>query len=208
MRLWRSRRLPLDRASLRDQDLALHAECGWDRAVTLGEKHGFRNAQTSVVAPTGTIGLVMDCDTTGIEPDFALVKFKKLAGGGYSRSSTAPCPKLCAPSAMANRISPRSKPMRSAMPRSARRPRSTTRASSARGFSDEKLAELEKTLASAFDIKFVFNKWTLGADFLVKQLGVPEEKLDDPSFDLLSFLGFSKQDIEAANVHGLRRHDA
>ena len=55
----------------------------WNEALELGEKHGFRNAQASVIAPTGTIGLVMDCDTTGIEPDFALVKFKKLAGGGY-----------------------------------------------------------------------------------------------------------------------------
>ena len=60
-----------------------HAKAAWDEAVELGEMHGFRNAQVSVIAPTGTIGLVMDCDTTGIEPDFALVKFKKLAGGGY-----------------------------------------------------------------------------------------------------------------------------
>jgi len=55
----------------------------WDEAVQLGEKYGFRNAQATVIAPTGTIGLVMDCDTTGVEPDFALVKFKKLSGGGY-----------------------------------------------------------------------------------------------------------------------------
>ena len=66
-----------------DQKLSEHAKRAWDRALTLGEAHGFRNAQATVVAPTGTIGLVMDCDTTGIEPDFALVKFKKLAGGGY-----------------------------------------------------------------------------------------------------------------------------
>ena len=59
------------------------AKAAWDRAFELGEKHGYRNAQATVIAPTGTIGLVMDCDTTGIEPDFALVKFKKLAGGGY-----------------------------------------------------------------------------------------------------------------------------
>lgn len=61
------------------------ARKSWDEALKLGEKHGYRNAQVSVVAPTGTIGLLMDCDTTGIEPDFALVKFKKLAGGGYFR---------------------------------------------------------------------------------------------------------------------------
>src|SRR6202021_2457847 len=75
--------VPLDHKANPDQRLAQHAKLAWDRALTLGEAHGFRNAQASVVAPTGTIGLVMDCDTTGIEPDFALVKFKKLAGGGY-----------------------------------------------------------------------------------------------------------------------------
>src|SRR3954468_16831905 len=63
--------------------LVAHSKSAWDRALALGEQHGYRNAQSTVIAPTGTIGLVMDCDTTGIEPDFALVKFKKLAGGGY-----------------------------------------------------------------------------------------------------------------------------
>src|SRR5213076_881923 len=75
--------VPLDSKACPDQALAEHARRAWDRALTLGEAHGYRNAQATVVAPTGTIGLVMDCDTTGIEPDFALVKFKKLAGGGY-----------------------------------------------------------------------------------------------------------------------------
>src|SRR5271168_1188550 len=75
--------VPLDHAALADAKLSAHAKAAWDRALTLGEAHGYRNAQATVVAPTGTIGLVMDCDTTGIEPDFALVKFKKLAGGGY-----------------------------------------------------------------------------------------------------------------------------
>ena len=75
--------VPLDHASCPDQDLVVHAKSVWDRALELGETNGYRNAQATVIAPTGTIGLVMDCDTTGIEPDFALVKFKKLAGGGY-----------------------------------------------------------------------------------------------------------------------------
>ena len=73
----------LDAANCPDAPLVAAAKRAWDRALALGEQHGFRNAQVSVIAPTGTIGLVMDCDTTGIEPDFALVKFKKLAGGGY-----------------------------------------------------------------------------------------------------------------------------
>ena len=70
-------------SNMKEKDLLAAATKSWDDAVELGEKHGYRNAQTTVIAPTGTIGLVMDCDTTGIEPDFALVKFKKLAGGGY-----------------------------------------------------------------------------------------------------------------------------
>src|SRR5207302_1882756 len=75
--------VPLDAANCPDQPLVAAARAAWDAALALGEKHGFRNAQATVLAPTGTIALVMDCDTTGIEPDFALVKFKKLAGGGY-----------------------------------------------------------------------------------------------------------------------------
>ena len=75
--------VPLDHASCPQADVITHAKAAWDQALELGELNGYRNAQTTVVAPTGTIGLVMDCDTTGIEPDFALVKFKKLAGGGY-----------------------------------------------------------------------------------------------------------------------------
>ena len=75
--------VPLDAANCPDGELAAAARRSWDTALALGEQHGFRNAQATVLAPTGTIGLVMDCDTTGIEPDFALVKFKKLAGGGY-----------------------------------------------------------------------------------------------------------------------------
>src|SRR5436190_23208738 len=75
--------VPLDESDLKDKDLAAAARRAWDLAVTLGEQHGYRNAQATVIAPTGTIGLVMDCDTTGIEPDFALVKFKKRAGGRY-----------------------------------------------------------------------------------------------------------------------------
>ena len=75
--------VPLDHASCPDKKMIKHAKAAWDDALKLGEKHGYRNAQSTVIAPTGTIGLVMDCDTTGIEPDFAIVKFKKLAGGGY-----------------------------------------------------------------------------------------------------------------------------
>jgi len=193
--------VPLDRAALRDPALARHAEAAWERAVTLGEKHGYRNAQTSVVAPTGTIGLVMDCDTTGIEPDFALVKFKKLAGGGYFKIINRAVPEALRTLGYSESDLAEIEAYAVGHASLGQAPAINHTSLKRKGFTDEKLAEVEKALAAAFDIKFVFNKWTLGADFLVKQLGVPEEKLDDASFDLLTFLGFSKADIEAANVH-------
>jgi ribonucleoside-diphosphate reductase alpha chain len=193
--------VPLDRAALRDVELARHAEAAWERAVTLGKKHGYRNAQVSVVAPTGTIGLVMDCDTTGIEPDFALVKFKKLAGGGYFKIINRAVPEALRALGYGEAELAEVEAYAVGHASLGQAPAINHSTLKRKGFTEAKLADVEKTLASAFDIKFVFNKWTLGADFLVKSLGVPEEKLDDPSFDLLSFLGFSKADIEAANVH-------
>ncbi|MGB9189287.1 MAG: vitamin B12-dependent ribonucleotide reductase [Methylovirgula sp.] len=193
--------VPLDHAALPDPALGRHAIAAWEKAVALGEQHGYRNAQVSVVAPTGTIGLVMDCDTTGIEPDFALVKFKKLAGGGYFKIINRAVPEGLR--ALGYRESEIAEIEAYAVGHASLRqaPAINHTSLKARGFTDEKLAALEKTLASAFDIKFVFNKWTLGADFLVNRLKVPEEKLDDPNFDLLTFLGFSKAEIEAANIH-------
>jgi ribonucleoside-diphosphate reductase alpha chain len=193
--------VPLDHASLRDQALGRHAIAAWDKAVSLGAQHGFRNAQVSVVAPTGTIGLVMDCDTTGIEPDFALVKFKKLAGGGYFKIINRAVPEGLR--ALGYRESEIAEIEAYAVGHASLRQAPSINATTLkqRGFTEGKIAQVEKALAAAFDIKFVFNKWTLGADFLVAELKVPEEKLDDPSFDLLTFLGFSKADIEAANIH-------
>jgi ribonucleoside-diphosphate reductase alpha chain len=193
--------VPLDHAALSDQALAQHAVAAWEKAVTLGELHGYRNAQVTVVAPTGTIGLVMDCDTTGIEPDFALVKFKKLAGGGYFKIINRAVPEGLR--ALGYRESEIAEIEAYAVGHASLRqaPAINHTTLKARGFTDEKLEALEKSLASAFDIKFVFNKWTLGADFLVKALKVPEDKLDDPNFDLLTYLGFAKADIEAANIH-------
>jgi ribonucleoside-diphosphate reductase alpha chain len=193
--------VPLDHAALPDAGLGRHAIAAWEKAVALGEAHGYRNAQVSVVAPTGTIGLVMDCDTTGIEPDFALVKFKKLAGGGYFKIINRAVDEGLR--ALGYRESEIAEIEAYAVGHATLRqaPSINHMSLKARGFSDEKLDVLEKTLASAFDIKFVFNKWTLGADFLVHHLKVPEEKLDDPNFDLLAFLGFSKAEIDAANIH-------
>ncbi|MBV9634436.1 MAG: adenosylcobalamin-dependent ribonucleoside-diphosphate reductase, partial [Methylobacteriaceae bacterium] len=181
--------------------LAERARAAWDRALDLGQKHGYRNAQVSVIAPTGTIGLVMDCDTTGIEPDFALVKFKKLAGGGYFKIINRAVPEaLRALSYSAAEIAEmEAYAVGHASLRQA--PGINAASLKAKGFSDEKIAAIEASLASAFDIKFVFNKWTLGADFLTEALKVPAAKLDEPGFDLLTFLGFSKAEIEAANIH-------
>jgi ribonucleoside-diphosphate reductase alpha chain len=193
--------VPLDHKANPDQRLAQHAKLAWDRALTLGEAHGYRNAQASVVAPTGTIGLVMDCDTTGIEPDFALVKFKKLAGGGYFKIINRAVPEALRvlgygesdiAEIIAYAVGHGSLGQAPAINHTTLR---------AKGFTDEAIASAEKALATAFDIKFVFNKWTLGAEFLRDTLGVSAEDLAAPGFDLLAHLGFTKREIEAANVH-------
>ncbi len=193
--------VPLDHAACPDAALIDAAKRAWDAALEKGELYGYRNAQVSVVAPTGTIGLVMDCDTTGIEPDFALVKFKKLAGGGYLKIVNRAVPEalraLGYPESEIAEIEAYAVGHASI----ANAPAINTASLRARGFTDEKLAAVEKALPSAFDIKFVFNKWTLGADFLTQTLRAPESALDDKNFDLLTHLGFSKAEIEAANIH-------
>ncbi len=191
----------LDKLPTNGKVFAKHAKAAWDLALSLGQEHGYRNAQVSVVAPTGTIGLVMDCDTTGIEPDFALVKFKKLAGGGYFKIINRAAPEALRALGYGEAHIAEIEAYavgHASMRQSPGVNHSTLRA---KGFTDEKLEQLEKTLASAFDIKFVFNKWALGADFLTGVLNVPAEKLDDPTFELLPFLGFTKAEIEMANVH-------
>ncbi|HYD67276.1 vitamin B12-dependent ribonucleotide reductase [Azospirillum sp.] len=192
--------VPFEAADCPDSELAVAARRAWDRALALGEKHGYRNAQATVIAPTGTIGLVMDCDTTGIEPDFALVKFKKLAGGGYFKIVNRLVPEALRTLgydedeiAEIERYAVGHGTLKGA-------PAIGHDALRAKGFTDEGLVKLENALASAFDIKFVFNKWTLGADFLTGTLGIPAAVMDGPNFDLLTHLGFSKAEIEAANT--------
>jgi ribonucleoside-diphosphate reductase alpha chain len=193
--------VPLDHAALRDEALGHHAKAAWDQAVALGECQGFRNAQVSVVAPTGTIGLVMDCDTTGIEPDFALVKFKKLAGGGYFKIINRAVPEGLRALGYSEAEIAEIEVFAVGHASLTQAPAINHASLKAKGFTEAKLKELEASLAGAFDINFVFNKWTLGADFLTSALKVPQEKLEDQNFDLLSFLGFSKAEIEAANIH-------
>jgi len=193
--------VPLDIAHCPEGAIAKAAATAWDMAYDLGKKHGYRNAQATVIAPTGTIGLVMDCDTTGIEPDFALVKFKKLAGGGYFK--------------IINRIVPLAlknlgytKPQVKDMIEYAvghgslkNAPFIDHSALRAKGFDDKHIKLVEDSLDSAFDIRFVFNRWTLGDDFCKQQLGLNDDQLADFSLDILSELGFSKDEIEAANIH-------
>ncbi len=178
-----------------------HAKSAWDKALTLGERHGYRNAQATVIAPTGTIGLVMDCDTTGIEPDFALVKFKKLAGGGYFKIINRAVPEALRTLGYSESDIAEIEAYAVGHGSLGQAPGINHSTLKAKGFDDEAIAKIEKALPSAFDIKFVFNKWTLGEEFLREKLGVSAEVIASPSFDLLVHLGFSKREIEAANIH-------
>lgn len=191
----------LDQVNCPDPRLVALAKSSWDEALRLGEAHGYRNAQVTVIAPTGTIGLVMDCDTTGIEPDFALVKFKKLAGGGYfkiiNRSVPAALETLGYASAQISQI------VAYAVGHGtlANCPTISHSALVGHGFGAREIEKIEAALPSAFDIRFVFNQWTLGEDFCKGALGIPADKLADPTFDLLRHLGFTRAQIEAANDH-------
>jgi ribonucleoside-diphosphate reductase alpha chain len=193
--------VPLDSDACKDKRLVTHARAAWDRAVTLGEAHGYRNAQASVIAPTGTIGLIMDCDTTGIEPDFALVKFKKLAGGGYFKIINRAVPEALRALGYAEHQIAEIEVYAVGHGSLRQAPAVNHTTLAAKGFTPEVLEKLESGLATAFDIKFAFNKWSLGEDFLKTALGFTDAQLADPNFDILLALGFSKKDIEAANIH-------
>jgi ribonucleoside-diphosphate reductase alpha chain len=172
-----------------------------DRMLALGEKHGYRNAQVTVIAPTGTIGLVMDCDTTGIEPDFSLVKFKKLAGGGYFKIINASIPPALARLGYAPRqVDDIVRYCRGAGTLSGC-PHINPASLKAKGFTDEALQKIEASLAAAFELPFVLNRWTLGDDFLRDKLGIKADLYEAPTFDLLAFLGFSKPQIAEASLY-------
>jgi ribonucleoside-diphosphate reductase alpha chain len=192
--------VPFKATDCPDAELAQAARRAWHQALKLGEASGYRNAQATVVAPTGTIGLVMDCDTTGIEPDFALVKFKKLAGGGYfkiiNRVVPAALRTLGYNQAQVNDI------VAYAVGHGTLAGSNALSHNALRmvGFGDAQIEAVEKALESAFDIKFAFNKWTLGEAFCLETLNIPKDKLNDATFDLLAHLGFSRQEVEAANT--------
>ena len=193
--------VPLMAQDCPDQKLIVAAKEAWSKALSLGEKNGYRNAQATVIAPTGTIGLVMDCDTTGIEPDFAMVKFKKLAGGGYFKIINRVVPEALAYLGYnADQIDD--------MQRYAVGTGSlkgcqaiSHNALISKGFTEKEINLIEDSLASAFDIKFVFNQFTLGAEFCKEKLGMSSEQMNDFTFNMLEFLGFTSEEIDVANIH-------
>ena len=193
--------VPLEAEGSPDAPLSVAARAAWDRALALGEAHGYRNAQVSVIAPTGTIGLVMDCDTTGIEPDFALVKFKKLAGGGYFKIINRMVPQALARLGYSERQAKDIKAYAEGSGTLKGAPGINHESLRKKGFTDAALGAVEKELAEAFDIKFAFNKWTLGESFCTETLGLSPEDLDNVSYDILTELGFTRDQIEAANIY-------
>ena len=180
-------------------DYLLTSACkSWDDAVALGEKYGYRNAQTTVIAPTGTIGLVMDCDTTGVEPDFALVKFKKLSGGGYfkiiNQSVPAALTKL---GYKENEIDAIVKYAVGAASLNGA-PHINPQTLSEKGFIAEEIKKLDAAMASAFEIGFVFNKYTLGEECL-QRLGFTADEYNNFEWSLLEALGFTDEQVAEAN---------
>ena len=193
--------VPLDSRACPEAGLARAAVEAWDRALALGERHGYRNAQATVIAPTGTIGLVMDCDTTGIEPDFAIVKYKKLAGGGYFKIINHSVPEALA--TLGYSETEIADIARHTLGRGTLKgaPAIDHEALKAKGFTAEALERLEGALESAFDVRFAFNQWTLGEDFCKDALGFADAQLDDPGFDMLASLGFGREAVGAANLY-------
>ena len=170
----------------------------WDDAVQYGEKYGYRNAQTTVIAPTGTIGLVMDCDTTGVEPDFALVKFKKLSGGGYFKIINQSVPQALKNLGYSQAENDAIVNFAVGHASFAGAPHINNESLLAKGFTAEEITKLNGAAKSAFEIGFIFNRFTLG-DACLTRLGFKEEVFADWSFNLLESLGFTEDQIDAAN---------
>jgi ribonucleoside-diphosphate reductase alpha chain len=175
------------------------ARGAWDRAVELGRKHGYRNAQTTVIAPTGTIGLLMDCDTTGVEPDFALVKFKKLAGGGYFKivnQSVEPALKYLGYNATERRAIIEYIVGTSRLDGA---PHINTEALMAKGLTTEDLAKVLKSLPTVLELGWAFSPFTLGPACMAR-LGIAEATWSRADFDMLRHLGFTRQQVEEASA--------
>ncbi|MCC6705656.1 MAG: vitamin B12-dependent ribonucleotide reductase, partial [Thermomicrobiales bacterium] len=191
--------MPID-AGKTDEAIVTAARESWDRALALGEEFGYRNAQTTLLAPTGTIGLLMDCDTTGVEPDFSLVKFKKLAGGGYfkiANQSIDPALRNLGYNQKQRKAILQYVLGSMTLDGAPAINRDTLKA---KGFTDADLDKVEATLPGTFELGFAFNAWTLGEEALAR-VGVTVAEGSQPGFDLLRRLGFNREQIEAANEH-------
>ncbi len=172
-------------------------EC-WDRSLLLGERHGYRNAQATCIAPTGTIGLLMDCDTTGVEPDFALVKFKKLAGGGYFKIANQSLrPALVNLGYSPEQINDILKYVMGTLSLHDA-PHINWESLTLAGFKDDELERIEHSLPGVFELSFAFSPWSIGADFFTR-MEIAEADWQAPGFNLLRMLGFSKRQIDEAN---------
>lgn len=179
-------------------DLLEAARTAWDQALSLGEKYGYRNAQTTLLAPTGTIGLLMDCDTTGIEPDFALVKFKKLSGGGYfkiANQSIRPALKNLGYSK--EQIDDILTYVTGTLSLD-KSPRINRESLKQKGLTDAELDRVEEILPTVFELSFAFNRYTL-TDECLERLGFTPEQYESPDFHFLKEIGFTEEEIDEAN---------
>jgi len=182
-------------------DLMAAARRAWDRALASGEKFGYRNAQVTAIAPTGTIGLVMDCDTTGVEPDFSLVKFKKLAGGGYFKIINTSLPPAL--EKLGYSQSQRNDIVRYCLGHGSldNAPGVSSERLREKGFTDDIVAKVNGSLTNAFSTAFSFSSHVLGKEFLEGSLGIPETTYIQTGFSLLRHIGFTADDIEAADLY-------
>jgi ribonucleoside-diphosphate reductase alpha chain len=176
----------------------------WDRALSFGEQHGYRNAQATVLAPTGTIGLLMDCDTTGVEPDFALVKYKKLAGGGYFKIVNQSVPgalkKLGYSASEIQEIVAYVTGTNTLL----QAPHADRKTLKGRGLTDADLTKVEAALSGVFDLDQAFAPWVLGEE-AYERLGITKEQRSVKGFSFLQHLGFTRDQIEQANDHVIGR---
>jgi ribonucleoside-diphosphate reductase alpha chain len=177
------------------------AKASWDQALELGKAHGYRNAQVSAIAPTGTIGLLMDCDTTGVEPDFALVKFKKLAGGGYFKIINQSVPPALEALGYAPQAIEEITSYATGWKTLSGAPGINPESLKAKGFTPQAIAAAENAVKTSLNLEGVFNPWILGKDFVEKTLRVPESTWSLPGFSLLQHLGFSAADINDAELY-------
>lgn len=182
-------------------DYLIKAACkSWDEALQMGTKYGFRNAQVSCIAPTGTIGLLMDCDTTGVEPDFALVKFKKLSGGGYFKIINQSVPLALKTLGYHKHEIKEISDYVTGTGTFSGAPYINHETLLSKGFSKDDVTRIDKAAASAFDISFMFNKWSLGEDCM-KRIGIKSSEYDSLAFNMLEKLGFTQEQIEDANKY-------